>query len=389
MLQFAGDLGGGLEQFRALDEASLHPEFHVILHQAFHGFHHQLRTQFHQLVVQGARRVRRLHPTFRAQDDTAGVDAAVNHEGGDAGDVLPVDHGPVDRRSATVLRKQGGVQVERAPLGHSPDHLRQHPEAHDYKEIGLPGGQVAEELLVLELFRLQQRQAMLHGVFLDGALVHLESAAGRLVGHRNHTHHIVSAFDKGVQRAHREFRRSHIDNRSISEHTEEFTFCTAPPGFEQVYMQDTGILDGLVGKERPDGRQDEGRCKLADESGGAAVVGQALAGDIHHPVQHEEQDGDDGRRTQAAFFDNGPDRCADKEQQHAGQGFGDLVPDLYVRPVDEMDVVVHFEDLSTGILRRLPGRSGRIFKGGHLLSGRTPLVILDRRHGFVFLLPPG
>ena len=340
MLKFPGELGCGMEQLRALDEASLHAQFHIVLDQAFHRFQHQLRTQFHQFVVESARRVRRFYPAFRTEDDSARINLLVNHEGGDAGDILPVDHGPVDGSGAAVLRQQGSVQVEGAALGHAPDHLRKHPETNHHKQVGLPADQVHQELLVLEFFRLQQRQALLHGIPLYGALVHLEAAAGRFVGNSYHTHHLVAVPDEGVQRAHGEFRGAHINDSGFTEHTEEFTLDPAETALEQVHINDAGVLNCLYRKERPDGRQHKGRCKFADKGRCGTVVCQTLAHDIHHPVQDEEQHGNNRRRTQTALFDNGADGRADKEQQQAGQRLGEFLPDFHIGPVDETDVVV-------------------------------------------------
>ena len=239
--------------------------------------------------MQGARRIRGLYAAFGAQDDTAGIDSFVNHKGGHARDVLSVDHRPVDGGGAAVLRQQGGVQVERPQFGHTPHYLRQHPEAHYHKEIGLPGGQIFQEIFVLEFFRLQQRQFMRNGVLLDGRFVHLEAAARRFIRHRYHAHNMIATLDEGIQRAHGELRRAHIDDTGFSEHTEEFAFYSAEPGFHQVYVEDTGIFNGLDREPCADGRQHEGRNEFAHESRCAAVVGQAFAGDVHHPVQHEEE----------------------------------------------------------------------------------------------------
>ena len=311
VLELVGELRGGFEQFGPLDEASLHTQFHILLDKAFHRLHHQRGTQRHQLVVQVSGRIRRLDVALGTKDDAAGIYLVVYHEGSDTGDVLSVDHGPVDGGGAAVLRQQGGVQVEGAQPGHRPHYLRKHPEAHYHKQIGLEGGQILQELLVLEFLRLQKRQALLHG---DGALVHLEAAAAGLVWYGNNAHHLVAGLDKGIQRAHRELRRAHIDNAGFSEHTNDLTLDFAVAGPYQVYVEQAGVLDGFRRQENPDGGQHEGRYELADKGRRGAVVGQALTGDVHHPVQYEKEHGDDGRGTHTAFLEEGADGRSDEKQ---------------------------------------------------------------------------
>ena len=154
VLQLPRELGCRLQKLGALDKASLYAQLYVLLHNAFHGLYHQRGAQFHEFVVQVPGRIRGLYPALGTQDNAAGINFLVNHEGGDTGNVLAVNHRPVDGRSAAVLRQQGCVQVEGAQLGHGPHHLRQHAEAHYHKEVRLPGGKLLQEGLVLEFFRL-------------------------------------------------------------------------------------------------------------------------------------------------------------------------------------------------------------------------------------------
>ena len=140
VLELPRELGSGLEELRTLDETPLHTQFHILLHQALYGFDNQLRAQFHELVVQGSGCVSGLYVTLGAKDDAAGINLMVYHEGGDTGDVLSIDHSPVDGGGAAVLGQQGGVQVEAALPGHAPDGFRQHAEAYNHKQVCLPGG---------------------------------------------------------------------------------------------------------------------------------------------------------------------------------------------------------------------------------------------------------
>ena len=138
-------------------------------------------------------------------------------------------------------------------------------------------------------------------------------------------------------------------------------FDLADPPLEAVHVEDAGILDGLCGEEYADGRQHEGRDEFAHEGSGAAIVGQALAGDVDDPVQDEEQQREDGRRSQAALLEDGPDGRPDEEQQQAGQRLGVFLPDFHVRPVDELRVLVGFHRLAAEVRLILPGRFGGPF----------------------------
>ena len=230
---------------------------------------------------------------------------------------------------------------------------------------------------------------MFYSVLLDGALVHLEAASGRLVRYGNNAHNLVAGLDKGVQRAHGEFRGAHIDNACFSEHTEEFTFCFAEPGFYQVHIEDAGVLDGLQGEPGADGRQDKGRYKLANKRRRGAIVGQALAGDVHHPVEHEEQHGDDGRSTQAAFFENGSYRRADEEQQQAGQRRGIFFPDFHIRAVNQVGIVGRIHDLSVGQVLVLAGAAGGIFQAAEPGAFAGPGLVRQGFHHRGGLCAPG
>ena len=380
VLELAGEFGGGLEELGALDEAALHAQFHVLLDDAFHRFHHQRGAQLHQLVVKVSGRVRGFHPALGTQDDAARVYLLVYHEGGYAGDVLPVNHRPVDGRGPAVLRQQGGVQVEGAQLGHFPYRLGQHAESHHHKQIGLQGGQLAEELRVLELFRLHQGQAFRHRVFLDGALAQLEPAAGGLVRGGYNAHHIETGFPQGLERSHGEFRRSHIYNPSLSEHTNNFTLEFPVPALHQIYVQQAGVLDGLHRQEASQRAQDKGRYEFSHKGAGLSVVGQPLSDDVNHPVQHEEQHGEDGGCTQATLLEQGPDGGADEKEQHAGKGLGELLPDFHVRAVNQAGIVGRIHNLALGDALVLPGIGGGIVVGSFFVADALPGAVRVRLH---------
>ena len=104
-----GEFRRRFEHFGALDEGTLHPDVDIVLDESLDRLEHKLRAYLHQFVVHIACGVLRAYAAFVAHQDAAGVDVLVYHEGGHACELLPVDHGPVDRGRSPVLRQQGGV----------------------------------------------------------------------------------------------------------------------------------------------------------------------------------------------------------------------------------------------------------------------------------------
>ena len=70
------------------------------------------------------------------QNDAACVDIVVEEERCHARLRLTIDDGPVDGGGTAVLRQQGGMDIERAVLGHRPDYLGQHAESDDHLQVG-------------------------------------------------------------------------------------------------------------------------------------------------------------------------------------------------------------------------------------------------------------
>ena len=381
MLELVGELGGGFEELVALDEAALDAELHVVLDNALYGFHNQACSKCHKLVMEGPCCVCGLYTALGPQNDTSGVDVLVYHERGDAGDVLTVDNGPVDGGGATVLRQQGGVEVERAKLRHGPDGLRQHAEAHHYKQIGLPGGKVRKELRVLELFRLKQRQTMLQGVFLHCRFVHLEASARRFVRSGYHAHNLVPGFDETVHRPHGELRRTHIYDSRFPEHAYDFTLYFPEPDLDAVHVEDALVLDGFDGEEGAYRRQYKGRYEFAGEGVQRSVSGKALARDVHHPVKDEEQQRNNCRRAQAALLQYSPHRCADEEQQQAGQRRGVLLPDFDICTAYEGRVMIGFHGLPADKVFVLAHGVGGAFIAALLFCECIPFFVRRYRHG--------
>ena len=139
------------------------------------------------------------------------VDLVVEEEGGDAGDVIAIDDGVVDRGGTTVAWQQRSVEVEGAVGRHVPYRLGQHAEGHDDKHVGLEGGQLAKEVVVAQFLGLQQWQLVVEGVLLDGAEGNLLAAARLTVGHGDNGRHLVAALHDGVEALDSEVGGAEID----------------------------------------------------------------------------------------------------------------------------------------------------------------------------------
>ncbi len=284
-----------------------------MLQHALRRLHHQLGTHLHQPVVQIPCRILRTDAHLVAEDDSAGVDVLVYHERCHAGNTLPVDHRPVDRSGTAILRQKGGVKIERAELRHPPDLLRQHAERHHHEEIRLPRSQLRQELGILELDRLKHGQAMLHRIFLDGTLVHLQPAATGLVGNRHHAHHLVFSLHQSIQGSHRELGRAHEYYALRAEETADAALELAPVVHQRIVAEESGILDCPRSQICSDRGEHQSGYEGAQRRAYGPVPGQFDAGDVHHPVEHEEQHRDNGADSERALADERSQRGSDEE----------------------------------------------------------------------------
>ena len=149
-------------------------------------------------------------------DNTPCIDVMVQEKSGDACASLTIDDCPIDGSSATILRQQCRMHVERAVSRHGPHHLGQHSESHHHLQVGLISTQLLHKLRVFHLLWLQHGQAMLHGILLDGRrLQHRAMPPHWLVGLSHHCHHVISILHHCPKRLHRKLRRSHKHNSKI------------------------------------------------------------------------------------------------------------------------------------------------------------------------------
>ena len=219
MAEFSCELRCRLENLRALDEALLWTELHVVLDDCLYCAHYQFRADSHQFVVNLSNGLIRSDLAVIAVHNSAGVHTLVDHKRCHTCSLLAVDHSPVDRGGTTVLREKCSVEVECTELRDLPDYLRKHSECNDHEEVCLPAFQCVEELRILEGDRLKYRKVVLHCIFLHGAFVDLQAASACLVGYRNHSNHIVAVLDERVKWRYSKLRRTHIDYSGLLECT--------------------------------------------------------------------------------------------------------------------------------------------------------------------------
>ena len=369
-----------MQHLRTLDEGPLDASFDIMLDEALGSFDHELGSHLHKAVVHIARSLLGTDAAVCTQDDSAGIDILIDHEGGNAGMALAVDYRPVDRGSSTILRQKGGVQIEGAEFRHAPDLLGEHAEGNYHKEIGLPGCESLEEFGILELERLQHRQTVLHCIFLDGGLMHLEPAARRLVRHGNHADNLVAVLDKSIQRSHGKLGRSHKDDALLVHQAGHLALELAPAGSQRVVTLQKGrVVDGLPAEESPYRPEHEGRYKSADACGNRTVTRQFGAGNIHHPVQHEEQHRDDGAGAEPSLADEGAQRRADKEEQQTGQSLGELLQELDIHPAQVVVVFVDLGIASADVGTELTALVQGLLAGAYLVLDVLPLHKAGRR----------
>ena len=178
--------------------------------------HHQPAAEFHQFVVHHAHIVGVRNRDAHLLDDLAGVDFMFEEERGDARFRFAVDDGPVDGGGSTVLRQQRRVQVECAHGRHVPHHFGQHAESYHDLQVGTQGAEFFHKGFVFQLNRLQDTQAVFHGVLFHGAsLQYVLMTAHRFVRHGDDADHVVTSFYQALQALHRELRRAHIYNSQI------------------------------------------------------------------------------------------------------------------------------------------------------------------------------
>ena len=196
----------------------------------------QFRAHFHEPVMNIPHILILSDKALLPEHDSSGVHSLVNHEGGHTGSLLSIDDSPVDRGGTTVLRQKGCMEVECSQTRNLPDNFRQHTEGHDHEEIRFPCFQGVEELRVLQRNRLEDRDIVLHGVFLDGAFIHLQAPSAGLVGNRHDSDNLKAVAYELVQRRHSKLRSTHIYDSCFLEKAHNLDFYLSPRALECIHI---------------------------------------------------------------------------------------------------------------------------------------------------------
>ncbi len=226
-----------LQNLRALYEALLYPEFHIVLYDGVNSQAHELRSKLHKPVMDISGSVFRTYLAHVPVHYASGVHSFVNHEGSHSGSLFPVYHSPVDRGRTAVLRKKGSMKVECPELRDFPYHLRKHPECHDHENVRLPCLQGLYEIRVFERYRLQDRYPVLHGIFLHRALIDLKAASACLVRYSDNSDDLVSVLEQLLKRCYGKFRRTHIYDTRLLENSHYLCFSLSESVADISYVE--------------------------------------------------------------------------------------------------------------------------------------------------------
>jgi SPP1 gp7 family putative phage head morphogenesis protein len=84
---------------------------------------------------------------------------------------------------------------------------------------------------------------MLHCIFLDSALVDLETASAGLVGNGHHSHYIISVLYELVKRSYGEFRRTHVDDTRLLEISHYLGLDFLETVLQTFRAEDSGVVE--------------------------------------------------------------------------------------------------------------------------------------------------
>lgn len=92
------------------------------------------------------------------------------------------------------------MEVEGAEARHCPDDLGEHSESDDHEKVGIEAAELLDKPGILETDGLEEMEAARECKLLDGRLVELMTASGRLIGHSDDTYYIISTVGNPAQR---------------------------------------------------------------------------------------------------------------------------------------------------------------------------------------------
>ena len=178
--------------------------------QPFHRFGQCVRPQCRQPRRQHLRVLIGVDGRLAAEDHISGVQLLGHIHDGDAGDAVPIEDRPVDRRRAPVFRQNRGMHVDRAVGRRVQNILRQYPAVsrhHDQLRRQLL--HEAQRLAVPQLHRLVHGDANCQGIFLHRRKRHFMPSVFGLVRLGEHAAHVVAVLHQPLQGRHGKVGRTH------------------------------------------------------------------------------------------------------------------------------------------------------------------------------------
>ena len=99
------------------------------------GFYRKVGSKGHQFIMHGPCIVIWQYGDTLLMDDIACIYFMLKEEGCYTGLLVSVYYCPVDWGGSSILRKEGGMQIEGTQTGHVPYYLREHTEGYYYLEV--------------------------------------------------------------------------------------------------------------------------------------------------------------------------------------------------------------------------------------------------------------
>ena len=176
-----------------------------------HGAKDKLGTKVHETVMDSLCIIVWKNWHSLAIDDLTRINVVVEEKGGDARLGVAINDCPVDGGSTTILRQEGGMEVECTKARHGPNHLGEHAEGYNHLKVCFKSTKLTEELLVTKTFWLQDRNVMAEGKLLDRALLQdIVMTAHWFIWHGDASYDVTTCLKEGAKGFDCKVGRTHI-----------------------------------------------------------------------------------------------------------------------------------------------------------------------------------
>ena len=178
-----------------------------------HGLHKKLCAESFEPVKELPGRFKLADLRFARSDHVPGVHRRSHVLHGNTGRLVPIEHRPLNGRSAAVFRQERAMDIDAAVLCHVKKRLRQNTAvSHDHKKLRSERAQKLRCRAVLEGYGLIYGNAALHGQRFHRRKALLHAASPRLVRLRENRGNVLTGLEKRAQRFFRKVRRTHKNN---------------------------------------------------------------------------------------------------------------------------------------------------------------------------------